>query len=141
MANNPETRHTVHGRTWDAVAARHSLNANIYRIGDGWAELVDRLLTDLVAMGWRGRPITRLEEKYGELCFEVGPGNPPSYAGWSTELEERVTEAERESDRTCSECGRHGDEVIIDSWVYKLCPVCASTRRAEYGTEAQHPDQ
>ena len=100
-------RQTIHGLTWDAVAARHGLDANAYRVGDGWADLVDRLLTDLESMGWRRTPITRLEEKYGELRFEAGnPSNPPSYEGWSSEWEDRVDEAERESDRTCSRCGR-----------------------------------
>lgn len=123
---------TVHGRTWDEVAARHGLTSAVHRVGDGWADLVDRLLTDLEAMGWRPTPITRLEEKYGELRFEAGnPTSAPSYQGWPSEWEARVDEAERESDRTCSRCGRPAEEVVIRGWVHKLCPACAGTVRGD----------
>ena len=131
-SREPTVQKTIHGLTWDAVAARHGLNANSYRVGDGWADLVEQLLTDLEAMGWRWTPVTELEEKFGELRFEAGnPGNPPSYEGWPSEWEDRVDEAERESDRTCSRCGRPAEEVILDGWVSKLCPICAMARSAE----------
>lgn len=62
---------TIHGLSRDEVATRHGVDARVWPIGDGWAELVDRLLTDLEALGWRQVRSTRLEEKYGELLFEV----------------------------------------------------------------------
>ena len=111
---------TIHGLTWNEVAARHRVNGWSKSIGDGWAEIMERLLTDLEALGWSRAPITRLEEKYGELCFEVASGKE-----WTSAMEDRVTEAERESDRTCSKCGRPGEEVIVRGWVHKLCPGCA----------------
>ena len=125
---------TIHGRFWGEVAARHRIDPRIYPIGDGWADILDRLLDDLERMGWRWTPITRLEEKYGQLRFEAGnPNNPPSYEGWPTEWEARTTEAESESNRTCSRCGRPGDEVVIHRWIHKLCPVCAVEARTDAG--------
>jgi hypothetical protein len=124
---------TLHGLTWGDVAARHGLDPNRAPVGDGWADLVDRLFTDLEAMGWHSTLISRFEEKYGELLLESDhPASPPSFEGRWSAWEQRIEEAERESDRTCSECGRPGEEVIIDHWVYKLCPPCASYRRAEF---------
>ena len=117
-------------RTWAEVAAAHGIDPHRHPLGDGWADIVDRLLTDLEGMGWRWTPITRLEEKYGELRFEAGnPDNPPSYEGWPSEWEARVAEAEQESDCTCSLCGRPGEEVVIRGWVRKLCPACAEQER------------
>ena len=60
---------TIHGLTWDAVAARHGLDANNYRVGDGWADLVEQLLTDLEAMGWRWTPITRTRREVWGAAF------------------------------------------------------------------------
>ena len=118
---------TIHGLTWEQVARRHGLDpVSTWRVGDGWAEIVDRLLTDLEAMGWRWTPITRLEEKYGELRFEAGnPDNPPSYEGWPAAWEARVDLAEVEADHTCTICGRPAHETVVDGWVHKLCPACA----------------
>jgi hypothetical protein len=136
VTDNPEKPSTIHGLTWDDVVARHGLSTS-QRVGDGWADLVDRLFTNLETMGWRWTAGTRFEEKYGELLFEPSPPEPPpSYEGWSSAWDDRIEQAERESDRTCSECGRPGDEVVIKGWVYKLCPTCASAQEAESGGQA-----
>lgn len=97
---------------------------------DGWAQLIDRLLLDLEAQGWRWTPMTRMKvSPAGGLRFEPGnPDNPPSYEGWPCKGWERIVLAEEESAR-CMDCGGPGGRVVIDSWVHTLCAGCVDARR------------
>ena len=47
---------------------RHGLYAPWSGVGDGWVPIVDRLITDLEAMGWRGQ-VRQVKEKFGGLRF------------------------------------------------------------------------
>lgn len=66
-------------------------------VGPGWLPLLDRLVADLVALGW-DRDLHQVKSKFWALRF---------YIGESTEaLDRRIRAAEREALRTCCECGR-----------------------------------
>jgi hypothetical protein len=63
----------------------------VVRIGDGWVPIVDRLVTDLEAMGWRGR-VDQVKENFGGLRFYYPadpsiparpPGSTGTRAGWT----------------------------------------------------------
>lgn len=81
-------------------------------VGDGWVPILDRLATDLVALGW-DRKVYQIKEKFGTLRF---------YAGDNTtdEMGERIGEAESESAITCEECGAPG-ELRQGGWLKTLC--------------------
>jgi hypothetical protein len=88
--------------------------------GDGWAPIVDRLLTDLVAMGW-DRNVDQIKEKFGGLRFYA--------AGVLTkEMQGLVDAAERESARTCELCGAPGRIGGDAWWLQCLCATCRGKR-------------
>lgn len=80
-------------------------------VGDGWIGILDRLATDLVAMGW-DRDLHQVKEKYGTLRFYVGVETPA--------MAERISQAEDESEVTCETCGAPG-ELRGHGWLYTAC--------------------
>ena len=69
-------RHDLHTPCWSGVP-------------DAWLPLLDRLCTDLKAMGWNGR-VGQIKEKFGTLRF---------YAEDTDDrMDARIREAEREAD-------------------------------------------
>lgn len=81
-------------------------------VGDGWIDILDRLATDLIAMGW-DRDLHQVKEKFGTLRFYIGEG--------SEEMWDRIRQAEEESAVTCETCGQPG-EVVGRGWYYAACP-------------------
>ena len=65
----------------------------------GWFDILDRLWTDLVAMGW-DREVCDLKDKFGTLSFTIFDG--------TDEMFERIWQAIDESARTCEDCGAPG---------------------------------
>ena len=83
-------------------------------VGPGWFPLLDRLVGDLIAMGWNRR-LVHVKEKYGGLSF-VANGTP--------EMQVRIDQAEAESETICEACGAPGEEYTGPSgWVETLCEL------------------
>ena len=64
--------------------------------GKGWLPLLDRLITDLIALGW-DKDCQQIKTKFGDLRFYIGEG--------SKEIHQRISEAATEAGETCSQCG------------------------------------
>lgn len=64
-----EAAHGVDNSAYAQMMARHGLYASWSGVGDGWVPLVDRLLTELKALGWNGS-VLGIKEKFGLLrCY------------------------------------------------------------------------
>lgn len=68
-------------------------------LSDGWFSLVERLIVDLIALGW-DRDCHQIKVKFGGLRFYVGAA--------SEECRARIAAAEVEAESTCSICGAPG---------------------------------
>lgn len=66
---------------------------------DGWFPLVERLIVDLIALGW-DRDCHQIKVKFGGLRFYVGEA--------SEECRDRIAAAEGEAESTCLICGAPG---------------------------------
>ena len=86
-------------------------------VGDGWLEILERLAEDLVALGW-DRGVYQIKEKFGGLRFYLRDEA-------TTEMCERVEQAQEESLRTCEDCGRPG-RLRKFGWWRTLCDGCAN---------------
>ena len=91
-------------------------------VGAGWHPLVSHLIDDLFELGWDGR-VAQVKEKFGGLRFYVGAGNPVI---WN-----RIQEAEKESYKTCEECGAPG-QLRTDGWMKTLCEEHGKDRPTEH---------
>jgi len=80
-------------------------------IGDGWADIVRRLVVDLYALGWNGE-LHQLKEKLGGLRFYTGNTNEA--------MNRRIKQAESEAWKTCQNCGEPG-KVRHLPWIQTLC--------------------
>ena len=78
---------------------------------EGWREIVESLVNDLVDMGW-DRTLFQIKEKFGGLRFYAGE--------CSEEMYDRVAEAERKSLETCMKCGKPGVPTG-PGWILTLC--------------------
>lgn len=87
-------------------------------VGDGWLPILDRLATDLIAMGW-DRDLHQVKEKFGGLRFYIGAS--------TKEMEDRIDQAEREASKTCENCGAPG-KTQGPGWLLTLCDTCQSAR-------------
>jgi len=87
--------------------------------GDGWASLIDELITDLVALGW-DKDLHQLKEKFGGLRFCVGT--------YDARIDARISRAEHESWRVCEQCGAAGKR-RGGGWIETLCDGCDAARR------------
>ncbi|HVA91936.1 MAG TPA: hypothetical protein VNL71_19080 [Chloroflexota bacterium] len=105
---------TVHGLAYEQVMWRHGLDNPWIPggVGDGWAELVDRLFVDLRSLGWDGR-LSQIKEKYGTLRVYL--------ARSTTEMEDRILAAEEESATICEICGATGRLLEERAWIAARC--------------------
>lgn len=83
-------------------------------VGKGWHPLVTELIEDCFKLGWDGQ-LCQIKEKFGGLRFYVGPA--------SSEVHDRISQAEAEADRTCENCGQPG-EARGGGWIKTLCDDC-----------------
>ncbi len=81
-------------------------------VGPGWHDLLVRLVTDLLALGWNGE-VSQVKEKFGGLRFYINAG--------TSELWDRIDVAESESLRTCEECGKPGSMRNKRGWLSTRC--------------------
>ena len=68
-------------------------------VGEGWLPLLEKLINELIALGW-DRRLAQVKEKLGGLRFYIGGGTPPMF--------EAIRRAEARSLRTCELCGAPG---------------------------------
>lgn len=90
-------------------------------VGDGWVPLLERMMQDLTALRWNGT-FRQIKEKFGGLRVYTEGETPVQY--------ERILAAERESYRTCEQCGATGDGVRQSTrgWIKTLCEPCHGAR-------------
>ncbi len=87
--------------------------------GDGWTDLLVRLVTRLEALILPGDPLptpAQIKEKFGSLRFYLD--------GATDEMEAAIGDAERESARTCERCGAPGEIVSRRCWLRARCRLC-----------------
>ena len=100
---------------------KHNLpteNADIYwsQVDDGWIPLIDKLITDLLAMGWDG-DAHQIKEKFGTLRFRV-------HGKLSEALRAEILKAEEvDSAHICEQCGAPG-HLRSDPWQRTWCDAC-----------------
>lgn len=87
-------------------------------VGPGWAGVIERLTTDLFALGWDG-VVLQAKEKFGGLRFYI--------ANDSDLIHARINAAESESYKTCEQCGAAGLP-RQDGWIKTLCDEHAKGR-------------
>lgn len=97
------------------ILEKHGIKDVYAECGDGWADILDRLLTDLKELGWDGR-LLQVKEKLGGLRFYIPKGGKRILA--------RIARAERESTRTCEDCGNPGFHYNKGAWLYTRCGGC-----------------
>ena len=94
------------GPGWEPMTAK-----NMY-IGPGWYPIIDRLVADLLKLGWNGE-VLQVKEKFSALRFYIEQR--------SEVLNDRIVMATDEASRTCHWCGQSGSpregqcEVLCDA--------------------------
>lgn len=91
--------------------------------GDGWFDLIYRMCIDIEEfMNQYSKDeffrFTQIKEKYGGLrVYFICSCDESS-------LDDIIAEAEDESDKTCEQCGREGENRDIGGWYKTLCGFC-----------------
>ncbi len=85
--------------------------------GEGWAPLIDRLIGDIIKLGWN-KEIAQVKEKFGGLRFYINAA-PDA-------VHDRINQAEDESFITCENCGEPG-QPRGGGWIKTLCDNCNGT--------------
>lgn len=78
---------------------------------DGWRQIIESLYDDLASMGW-DRNLLQIKEKFGGLRFYIGEG--------SSEIFDRIAQAENASLATCMVCGKPGRQ-FGEGWIVTVC--------------------
>lgn len=97
------------------------------QVGVGWSNIIDRLIDDIIDLGWDGQ-IDQVKEKFGGLRFYIGNG--------THDIFERILKAESESFKICEFCGKPGKRKQGESGWYKtLCEFCRKENDKKYQTQ------
>jgi len=108
------------------VDPRQSLMCFGFCFSDGWYDLVDKLCSDIVKMENGDKVVViQAKEKFGGLRFYVNSA--------TSEIFERIDEAEEESFKVCEWCGKPGKLRMKRHWI-TLCDSCWAKRKKELGT-------
>lgn len=86
-----------------------------YPVSEGWRELVEKLVNDIIAIDATVE-VAQVKEKYGGLRFYIYGGNE--------EIQELIARAEQESYKICEECGTRDDVTTEGGWILTLCKRC-----------------
>ena len=95
----------------------HSFDCN-----EGWYPLIQRLIEDLIELGW-DKHVTQVKEKFGGLRFYINTG--------SDEVHKRIIEAEHESYTICEDCGEPGELRKDLGWYFTLCDTHHQQKKEE----------
>ena len=108
--------------TWFIVNGdvRHTLMPFGFQCGDGWFDILWRLCVDLEPLvaelekeaGERFE-VVQVKQKLGTLRFYVSHHTDP--------IDKRITEAQKESSRTCEACGQPGKQRETGGGVRARC--------------------
>jgi hypothetical protein len=129
--------------TYAKMMARHGLYAAWSGVDDGWVPLVDRLLTELEALGWNGT-VLGVKEKFGLLRFyfnhtryewQADP-TAPQGGEWAevagtpegadrAAIKQLVEAAEAASSTICERCGAPGELRLDGDWFLTGCALHA----------------
>ena len=88
------------------------ISSDFFDCNEGWYPLIQKLIEDLVALGW-DKQVTQVKEKFGGLRFYVN--------SCTTEMLDRILEAEKESYSICEDCGEPGELRKDLGWYFTLC--------------------
>jgi hypothetical protein len=99
----------------DPIKAR-----GFFAVDNGWLGIVQRLIVDLIELGWN-KQICQVKEKFGGLRFYT---NECSDDMWN-----RIRLAEDASYLTCEKCGELG-ELRGGGWMATLCDEHAEGRES-----------
>ncbi len=93
-----------------------------WEVRDGWANLLDKLIDDLLKLGWDGH-VHQVKEKFGGLRFYIGFGNDAIF--------DRISKAEDDSFKICEVCGKKALKPRAWSgwWIQTLCRKCGEDDR------------
>jgi hypothetical protein len=87
----------------------------------GWKDLVTGLCDDLEGMVPQDSPegfgVVQIKSKFGGLRFYIKQGQTEIKG-----IDERIQLAHEESYRTCEQCGRPGELLETDEYLYTSCP-------------------
>lgn len=87
-------------------------DAHYFECNEGWYPLIQKLIEDLIQLGW-DKHVTQVKEKFGGLRFYINEG--------SNEVHDRITKAEQESYTICEMCGAPGEIRRDLGWYRTLC--------------------
>lgn len=82
--------------------------------GKGYHKLIDKLYSRL-----KPEQIVGIKPKYGRIDL---------YINGTEEEQDFGFEIERESERTCEDCGKTGELKSINGWITALCDKCYNKR-------------
>jgi len=88
--------------------------------GEGWYDLLDKLMTEIESVCPGGVCISQIKEKFGGLRFYVD--------GAPREVFDIIDKYEALSEKTCESCGGPGKQTD-DGWIVTLCEKCDEKRR------------
>lgn len=83
-----------------------------FSVGDGWLELLQNCIEELVRAGW-DKKVTQVKEKFGGLRFYTGP--------MDDECHKIVKKYENLSYQICEVCGKSGAINKSNGWYRTLC--------------------
>lgn len=78
--------------------------------GKGYYKLIDKLFDRL-----NPEQIEGIKSKYGRIDL---------YINGTKEEQDFAYNIERESEKTCEECGDLGEQIAINGWITTLCEKC-----------------
>jgi hypothetical protein len=97
-------------------------SSDYFDCNKGWYPLIQKLIEDLIQLGW-DKQITQVKEKFGGLRFYINSG--------STEIYDRISEAERASYSICEDCGEPGELRKDLGWYFTLCDTHHQEKKEE----------
>jgi hypothetical protein len=86
-------------------------DSHYFEVGKGWYQLIKDLIDDLIKLGWN-KEICQVKEKFGGLRFYINGG--------TTEIFNRISEAEELSINTCEVTGNKGELRTDIGWYRTL---------------------
>ena len=103
----------------------------------GWAGLLESALKEMLEAGWKGH-LEQVKEKFGGLRIYYNMGEPEDSPLadvddltdderelWNMKI---VSKAEKESFKTCQDCGQPGQLLNNSGWLMTLCSKCFQNR-------------
>jgi len=87
-------------------------------VGPGWHPIIERLINDLIKLGWDEKVI-QVKEKFGGLRFYIEQVSDVLY--------DRIEAARKETYQTCETCGEAGLP-RGGGWIKTLCDEHAKGR-------------